>query len=91
MNVKDERVTTTVDYAMDDIVIYVGQQVPRAVGHLLKEIRIRSDPFHLHTVAVFVTHKERTLECVLETERFGAREVACKIPELFLVRLCVEV
>jgi hypothetical protein len=84
--------TTTLiaDYAMDDIVIYVGQQVPRAVAPLLKEVAIMSDPFHLRTIARFTTHKGRVLECALENEKFGMREVACKIPELFLARLCVE-
>lgn len=86
--------TAEVSFAVhptNDIVIYVGQQVPRAVAAQLQEISIRSDPYHLRTVARFTTHHGRVLECVLEDERFGGRDIACKIPELFLARLCVEV
>jgi hypothetical protein len=72
-----------------DIVTEVRRQLPRVLyGRLM--IEVRGDPFHLRTTVRF-KEGDRSWECDLEAQREGSRLIACKIPDEFLARLCVEI
>lgn len=73
-----------------DIVAVVQKQLPRLLQDKL-QIEIRSDPFHLHAMVRFKDERGRTFDCELELVREGGRLIACKIPDVFLARLCIEV
>lgn len=73
-----------------DIAEIVRSQLPRTLADRL-HIELRSDPYHLRTTARFKDDSGRKYECQLENDRIGTRVLACRIPDVFLARLCVEV
>lgn len=72
-----------------DIVVEIRRQLPYMLVDKLT-IDVCSDPFHLKTKVKFKAGDKEWV-CDLEPQREGNRIIACKIPEVFLARLCVEV
>lgn len=72
------------------LVEVVQAQLPRAIVDKIR-FDVVSDPFHLRTKLRVKDDRERVYECELEYTEHAGRQIACKVPELFLARLCAEV
>jgi hypothetical protein len=69
----------------------VVEQLPPRLRPLV-DVKVKSDPYHIKTIAVFTDKAlpERTYECELEIIRpEDARSLALKIPDLALAHICV--
>lgn len=74
---------------MTDMIILVYDQLPRTLQDKVS-IDLKTDAYHINTIAVFKDKRGRTWECPLETRALEGVPVSCTIPELFLAQLCVE-
>lgn len=75
---------------VEDIIEVIRSQLPRTIERDPDiQIEVASDPYHLRTI-LKVKAGGREYETQLEDMQVGARKLSCKIPELFLARLCAE-
>ncbi len=82
---------TSPRHLQNDLLAYLYSQLPRAVAEKIKDVQVRTDPFHIRTEACFVDTLGRKHTCQLENETINGTALACRLPEVFIAKLCVSV
>lgn len=78
------------DFPQSDIVAAVYEQIPEGVRRKLF-VSVESDPYHIMATAKFKDAHGREFACQLEHMLVSGRNIAIRVPDVFIAHLCAVV